>query len=127
MFHVSDFLLQKQTCDPLSLASARSGQVGAGLGMYFHMWPGEVKDFDPISLPAYTHIEWVRFSSMQPSGWRQEWQEDFRNPPEVWLKANWEGPHSKNRPENVLFANNYATLALTRTHHVPTADSVPTP
>ena len=106
--------------------------------MYFHMWPGDeasVGKFDSSKLPVFTYVDWVRFSSMQPSGWRQEWHEDFHNTPDYvskfrlkfWLRGNWEGPLSKNREENVVFTNSYAILAVTPTSHIPDIDSIPLP
>ena len=36
--------------------------------MNFQVWPGDEHfggNFDPSSLPTYTYVDWVRFSSLQ--------------------------------------------------------------
>ena len=109
--------------------------VGEGMGVHFHLWPGNMSiggRFSSRSLPVYQYIDWVRYSSYSgPGSFIEQWLEDFNGSslPNGWFTGNWNSPlgYSAHRPDNVLVAEGYAVVALTSADSVPASDSIPLP
>ncbi len=101
-------------------AAAYAQNATEGMQIRFNIWPGDASFggvFDPIILPVYEQIDWVQYSSYASGTFQLAWREDFtaNTAPTGWTQGNWDSPKglSTHSPDNVTFADGYATLALT--------------
>lgn len=108
------------------LAAAFEANAPEGMQIRFNLWVG-TPDFggnwSDTSLPDYQFIQWVAYSAYTPgagdegSDFTSEWREDFEGDqvPAAWATGNWESPlgQSQHAPENVVFRDGVAVLALT--------------
>lgn len=108
------------------IAAGFEANAPEGMQIRFNLWVG-TPDFGGIwsdeSLPDYQYIHWVTYSAYTPgagdenSDFTFEWREDFDGDqlPAAWATGSWESPlgQSQHAPENVVFRDGVAILALT--------------
>ena len=105
-------------------AAAYAENASEGMQVRFNLWPGDASfggTFDPAILPVYEFVSWAQYSAYTPgtgdggTNFTFTWREEFDTAPADWAMASWDSPKalSTHSPQNVVFVDGIAVLALT--------------
>ncbi len=105
-------------------AAAYAENATDGMQFRFNVWPGDATfggNFSEDILPVYQFVSWAQYSEYTPgageggSDFTVAWREEFDARPTDWTTATWDSPKglSTHEPQNVVFVDGIAVLALT--------------